>query len=217
MLADAERRAFDARFARLWGINPQNVIPPASRHAVSIEGVGKGGVLRFNGELYVVEGMATYVETDSQYKAKTNGDVVTELVLFSLKNGVTRYLEWVKDDGVEISFTERKLTRAEIGNRLQYDDGESVDLDDMDEVIEKEEDIVFMGTTYPYDDDWASRYESSDGRKGCVYFYEFGDPNVGWLTVEAWSENGREEGGWEYEAFLSHDVPPTLIEVISNG
>ncbi len=216
MLEQAERSRFDARFSALWSIKPETVIPAQNRHAASLDEVGIGGVVRIAGNAYVVTKTATCTETDDTFK-KNKSYVVTELTLFSLRTGETRYLEWAVDDEFEISFTERKLTKAEVGQRLRYDDGEVVDLDDMDEIVEKEWEVVFAGTTYDYDDDWAARYKASDGRTGFVYFYEFGDSSTGWLTVEAWSDDGKEGGAWEYEVYLSHDLPASSIEIISKG
>jgi hypothetical protein len=216
MLEQAERSRFDARFAALWQIKPEAVIPNHDRHAASLAEVGVGGVVRIAGNVYVVTKTATYTETDDKYKKRLDY-VVTELVLFSLKTGETRYIEWAIDDELEISFTERKLTKAEIGQRLKYDDGEVVDLDDMDEVVDKEWEVVFAGTTYDYDDDWPARYAASDGRTGFVYFYEFGDSTKGWLTLEAWSNDGKEGGTWEYEVYLSHDLSASAVEIISKG
>lgn len=216
MLEQHERTRFDARFATLWAIDPETVIAANQRHAASLAEVRKGGVVRISGNAYVVTKTATCTETDDKFK-KDQSYVVTELTLFSLRTGETRYLEWAVDDEFEISFTERKLTKAEIGQRLKYDDGEVVDLDDMDEIVEKEWEVVFAGTTYDYDDDWPARYAASDGRTGFVYFYEFGDSARGWLTVEAWSEDGKEGGAWEYEVYLSHDLLPSSVEIISKG
>lgn len=216
MLDQTERTGYDARFAALWSVDPVAVIPPSNRHAVSVTAMKPGGMLRIGSEVFVVTKTATTTETDDKFK-KTKDYIVTELVLFSLQTGETRYLEWVVDDGVEITLTERKLSQKEISQRLTYDDGEIVDVDDMDEIVEKKWELVFQGKTYDYDDDWPALYQSSDGRKSMVYSYEFGDAKTGWLTVEAWSADGKESGMWDYEVYLSRDLAPSQIEVIVTG
>jgi hypothetical protein len=45
---------------------------------------------------------------------------------------------------------------------------------------------------------------------------DFGS-NRGWITIEAWSEDGDENGDWDYQAFHSIDVAPSSIEIISLG
>ena len=216
MLDQTERSAFDARFAALWSVDATAVIPQAARHAVSVTEMKSGGMLRIGVEVFVVTKTATNTEMDDKFKKKKDY-VVTELVLFSLQTGETRYLEWVVDDGVEISLTERKLSQKEISQRLTYDDGEVIDIDDIDEIAEKKWEIVFQGKTYDYDDDWPAQYQSSDGRVSMVYFYEFGDAKTGWLTVEAWSSDGKESGAWEYEVYVSRDLSPSQIEVLVTG
>lgn len=213
MLGTAERMAFDARFAVLNAINPHSVIATGSRHAFTLDKVGEGGVLRVAGEVFVVQKTATYTETNDK-GTKDRDYVVTELVLFSLKTGETRYIEWSLDDHLDISFTERKLTKAELNRQLADDEGHPFDVDeDIDECVEQGWSICLNGKEYPYDDDWACRFRSSDGRTHNAYLYEFGSDEVGWLTIEAW-QDGKE---WEYEGYLSRTIPSNAIEIISIG
>lgn len=214
MLSDTERRVFDARFDALFAIDPTKVIKKGNRHGASITEVEKGGVLRFRHDVFVVTDVATCTETDEKYK-KHKDYFSTEFTLYSLKTGETRYLEWEKDDDVEISLTERKLKRAELRSKLTYSNGEPVDLDDMDDVADDGTDLVFEGKVYSYDDDWPARYVSQDGRTGNVYIYEFGDASQQhWLTIEAWQEEG---GGEDFEVFVSSNIKPAEIEIISLG
>jgi hypothetical protein len=213
MLGTAERMAFDARFAVLNAVDPQLVIAKSERHAFTLDKVGEGGVLRIAGEVFVVQKTATYAETNEK-GTKERGFVSTELVLFSLKTGETRYLEWSLDDHLDISFTERKLSKVELNSHLRDDEGASFDVDeDIDECADNEWSLRFNGKEYPYDDDWTCRFSSSDGRQHVAHLYEFGSDEVGWLTIEAW-QDGK---GWEYEGYLSHSIPSNAIEVISTG
>lgn len=200
-------------------IDPVSVIHPNERHAKSIKDVGMGGVIRLDGEVFVVRATSTLTQTKDDYKAlpKNKAYVATEFTLFSLKTGEVRYIEWGIDDELEISFTEAKISRADLRNRLKYDDGEVVDVDDVDEIIEEEEDLVFNGRTYHYSDDWPAKFKSSDGRAFYAYLYEFEDANGHQLTIEGWSNDGDEDGEWEYEVFLSRPVDPLSVEIISLG
>ncbi len=213
MLSTTERASFDARFATLFAIDPTSIIKIDDRHATTIDKVGVGGVIRLGGEVFVVQKTATYVEIDE--KTDKDGDyTVTELVLLSLKTGETRYLEWSIDDEIEISFTERKLSTAELNRELRDDEGNAFDVDeDIDECANNGWGIRLNGRTYHYDDDYSVRYAASDGRSGKVTMYEFGDDSVGWLTIEAWKGNS----GWEYEGYLSKTISNNAIEVLSVG
>ena len=213
MLSTTERMSFDARFATLFAIDPKQIILAGQRHAFTIDKVGKGGVIRLGGEVFVVQKTANYVEVDE--KTGKDGDyTVTELVLLSLKTGETRYLEWTIDDEIEISFTERKLSTAELNRELRDDEGNAFDVDeDIDECADNGWGIRFGRQTYDYDDDYSVRYTASDGRSGKATMYEFGDDSVGWLTIEAWEGNS----GWEYEGYLSKTIPSNAIEVLSTG
>lgn len=214
-MGSSERRTFDARFALLGSIDPATVIAINDRHAHSIEGVGIGGVLRIGGEEFVVEKTAVVTETTDKYKKKKGAYVSTELVMRSLKTGELRYIDWAIDDEIEISFTARKLEADEMNRRLHDDEGQPFDIDeDIDEACERKWPIMFDRKTYPFDDWWSFIYESSDGRqeRGCMY--EFGSKSKGWLTIEGWKDA---EGKWDYEGYLSDDIVPGSIEVISTG
>jgi hypothetical protein len=214
MLKETERRAFDARFAALWMINMASVIEKSDRHAASIMDVKKGGVLRISGEAFVVTGVATYTETNKQY-TKDEDYVSTEFTLFSLKTGATRYLEWSKDDVLEVSLTERKLKKAELEQSLTDEDGESFDFSDLKQIVDDEEDLAFDNNFYSYDDDWPARFVSDDGRTANLHIYEFSDPTESvWLTIEAWEDTG---GTKDFEVFISSDIISSDVEVISLG
>lgn len=208
-----ERSGFDKRLAAIRTVKPQAVIPADNRYQYDLSHVGIGGVLKINGEVFVVKSTATYTETNDKH-TKDKDYVATELVLFSLRTGETRYIEWEIDDELEISFTERKLSTIEVRNRLRDDEGEAFDIDeDIDECVEEGWPVMFDGVEYPYDDDWACRYNSSDGRSFNAYIYEFGSEDVGWLTVEGWEDGDN----WDYEVYLSRNISPSEIEVISLG
>lgn len=215
MLSTTERMAFDARFAALAAVDQHSVIAEGDRHAHSIKDVGAGGVIRVSGETFVVKSTATYTETNDSYKKPKKGAYqVTELVLFSLKTGNTRYIEWVVDDELEVSFTDRKLSTSEMNRYLQDDEGQPFDIDeDIDEACENKWAVMFKSKTYDFDSWWSFIYQASDGRseKGCMY--EFGSKELGWLTVEGWDDKGK----WDYEGYLSADISPSIVEVIVVG
>jgi hypothetical protein len=208
MLTASEKQRFDLRLAEIRRI--EHITPQGRRPQYSIKDVGIGGVIRFEKKTYRVTGTSVYRETDDKFR-RDKQYLVTELTLFCLETGETNYIEWAVDDTLEISFTKRELHAKD----LRYDNGEPVSLDDIDEMAEEEEILVFDNVTFNYDDDWSAKWLSSDGRKSCVFFVEFGSAASGWITVESWSDDGEEDGDWEYQAFYSVDVAPTAIEVIS--
>lgn len=209
MLSTTELARFDARFGTLFAIDPLSIIKMNERHTATIDKVGVGGVIRIGGETFVVQKTATYVETNEK-GTKDLDYAVTELVLLSLKTGETRYIEWSVDDEIEISFTERKLSTAELNRELRDLDGGTVDID---EEIDAIDGFRLGGQNYEYDDDYPCRYAASDGRSGQATMYEYGSDKIDWLTIEAW-QNGDE---WEYEGYLSKTISSNAIEVISVG
>ncbi len=211
-MTSADRRRFDACFAAVRSIAPGAIIERAERHAFDITAVKKGGVITLDGVHYLVKDVTLYFETDDNF-AKELGYKVTELTLFDLKTGATRYLEWEIDDEVEVSFTTKKFTPAELGNAITYADGEVTDVSDVEDIFAQKWAITFNGTTYrPIpDEDWAARFEASDGRKHNAFLYEFAGEDGSYLTIEEWQDGQK----WEYEVYASKSVDPSDIEVIS--
>jgi hypothetical protein len=211
MLDTGERQRFDLRLAEIRKINAASIISSGNRAPYSIKDVGIGGILRFENKTYRIVATSVYRETDDRFQREKQF-ITTELTLFCLETGGTHYIEWSIDDVLEICFTTRELSAKE----LCYDNHEKVSLDDIDEMAEEEEILLLDGATYSYDDDWSAKWRSSDGRSSCVFMVDFGS-NRGWITIEAWSEDGDENGDWDYQAFHSIDVAPSSIEIISLG
>lgn len=171
-------------------------IPSRDRYRHGIEDLGVGSYLRCGGQLYQVVSIAEYREKRDSW---------WELECFSLTSGETRYIEWEKDDEIEISVNGPELSLSDLG----------VTPDRVEEMSEREEGrITFEGRTYLYDDDYGASYHrdaSSPGEK--VYFYDFETKDEKHcLTVEEW---GDESDGYEYVAFASEYVEPDAIEVVA--
>jgi hypothetical protein len=213
MLQSTERASFDARFNTLWGIDASSILPQRDRASHDITNVKAGGVIKIGGEVFVVTSTATYTETNDKY-TKDKGYVSTELVLYSLKSGKTHYLDWDVDDEISVSFTELKLSSSDMNHRLRDDEGQPFDINkDVDEACERKWPVMFDRKNYDFDDWWAFRFDSSDGRSEVGYMYEFGSKQTGWLTIEGWKDGKK----WEYEGYFSRDLPPASIEVLSVG
>ncbi len=210
----AEKQNFARRLSEIRKI--EKIIPSEKRAEHDIRDIAVGGVLSLYGKTYRVLAVATYTETDDLY-AKEKSYVATEYTLFCLETGETHYIEWGVDDEVEISFTQKKLSRSAVHRNLAYDDGEIVDVDDMDEIFQKGWDVIYDGTTFSPEDDWPARYVSDDGRSLYVYFYEFESARGEQLTVEAWSDEPDDDGKWEYEIYLSSDVSTNSVQILSLG
>ncbi len=211
-----ERQTFDARIAQTRKIDPAAVIANSKRAEHDIRQIKVGGVFSYEGKTYFVTDTARYQETNDRF-TKTKDFVATELVCFCLETGETRFFEWGVDDELEVSFTERKIPQAEIGNSLCYEDGEVVDLDDIDDIARKGTKLLFKGKSYGFNHDWSCRYTSPTGSQSCIFLAEFGELKSGLFTIEAWSDDGDEEGHWDYDVYLSVNVNPRAIEIISLG
>jgi len=173
-------------------------IAPRDRYRHGIEDVRAGAYLRVAGEIHRVESVSEYRDKSSRWH---------ELELLGLECGESRYVEWEKDDEIEISVNGPELSLADVG----------VSADDVEEMSEEEEgQITFEGRTYHYDDDYGATYHrsgSSEGEK--VYFYDFETSDERYcLTIEEW---GDQQQGYEYAAFVSEYLEPDAIEVVSLG
>lgn len=213
---NAEERALlrrlDRQFDAIRAMPPP--IPARDRYRHGIEDVGPGAYIRVDAahgpEIHRVESLSEYREKRWRWY---------ELELLGLASGATVYVEWEKDDDVEISINGPELTLREVG----------VTADQVEAMSEAESGrIHFGGRSYHYDDDYAATYhrDASSGGQGQgrdkvegagggepVYFYDFETRDERHcLTVEEW---GSAADGYEYVAFESETVGPDAVEVVA--
>lgn len=197
----SEQRAALRRLDRQFDAIRAMPEPIASRERYrhGIEEVGTGDYLRVSGELHRVELVSEYREKSSRWH---------ELELFGLESGTPCYVEWEKDDEIEVSVNGPELSLGDIG----------VTADQIEEMSDEETgSISYDGRTYHYDDDYGAVYlrggSSGDGTEEKVYFYDFETRDERYcLAVEEW---GDASTGYEYVAFVSEYVEPETIEVVA--
>ena len=171
-------------------------IAPRDRYRHGIEDVRAGAYLRVAGEIHRVESVSEYRDKSSRWH---------ELELLGLERGESRYVEWEKDDEIEISVNGRELSLREIG----------VTAEQVEEMSEEEEgSISFDGRTYHYDDDYgATFHRDGEGEGEAVHFYDFETRDERFcLAVEEW---GSASKGYEYSAFVAEYVGPDAVEVVA--
>ena len=133
----------------------------------------------------------------------------TELTCLCLETGHLGHFEWEFDDELEVSIT---LERTSF-KHLKDDEGKPVDEDDLDQIAEDKDAIVYAGQKFWYEDDWAALYLRND-KEEKVYMYEFENEGGSLsLTIEEWIGSGRDE----YKIYLSKSVEPDQITIMSKG
>ena len=171
-------------------------IPARERYRHTIEDVVVGAYLRVGREIHRIESANLYREKGSQW---------TELELLGLESGETVWVEWEKDDEVEVSVSGRELSLSDLG----------VSSDQVEEMSEAESGrISFEGKSFHYDDDYGAQFHRDGGDASePVYFYDFETPDERFcLSVEEW---GSAADGYEYVAFVSEYIEPDTIEIVA--
>jgi hypothetical protein len=173
-------------------------IASTERYRHGIEQVGNGAYIRLKGRVYRVQEVSEYREKRSRWYG---------LELFGIGNGEVRYLEWEKDDKVEVSFSDPPHSLRDIGKTS----------DEIEAMSEEERGrIDFGGHSYYYDDDYGATYHRGgreDSEKLYLYEFETEDGRYG-LTVEEWGDDGD---GFEYEVYTSESIDPDEIEILVVG
>lgn len=191
------------------------VVPEGERYTRSIEDVQNGGAIQIDGVVYVVTDIATYREKKNRKKnAKFTGHITYELTLRSLSTGETVFLEWSRDDGIEVSLTIAAVDFSD----LTDEEGEEIDESDLPQ-IEDDQDSIYYTTSedgalvtdeYEYDDDWPARYEHPDGRSMLLIIWEFCGPSGRCISIEGWEDGS-------FELHLSRSINPDDIVVLAIG
>ncbi len=173
-------------------------IASADRYRHGIENIGSGGYLCLKGQVYRVEELSHYREKKSRWY---------ELEIFSVHSGETRFLEWERDDEVEVAFNDPPVSLRQLGKTS----------DEIEAMSEAEKgQIDFAGRSYHYDDDYGATYHRAGGEQGeKVYFYDFETSDERYcLTIEEW---GDESEGYSYDVYPSEYIEPDEIEVLVVG
>ncbi|HEX7049796.1 MAG TPA: DUF4178 domain-containing protein [Longimicrobiales bacterium] len=207
-LSAAERRVLDAQFAAIRQLDVGRLIAPAERWRHTIKDLGPGAYFRLDNRTYRVEESNSYRETSEDHTRVYEDEAWTELRIFCLESGETRYLEWEEDDAVEASITVRALEFRDVRD----DAGAAVDEDDLDTIVEEEDSLFLDGREFVYDDDYAAVFERA-GKSEFAYFYDFVSADGDWLTIEEWTDPAQ-PGREEYTLWLSRSVAPDAIEVL---
>ena len=194
LLQPAERARFDQQFAYVRQMLAP--IPPPDRYRASIEDVGIGGFIRFEGNSYRVTGMNTYEREGVQWP---------ELILYRLNDGATQYLEWEKEDEVSVYVSRETLSFKRVGLRGK---------EHLWEISEAESGKVeYRGTTFRFHEDSMVTFFRDGGGRGKhfhQYLFARQDRKM-FVGVEEW---GSDAEGYEHNVILSEYLAPRAIEVL---
>jgi hypothetical protein len=128
-----------------------------------------------------------------------------ELVCFCINTGELVYLEWEKDDTLEVCLT----TEADIPlHRLELTASR------IDKVVDNEGSVSHQGKVYHYEDDSKVKFFSDNQGKGSkVWMVEFeASDEKHFLSLERWKQ---EDGTKDWEAHLSVFVDPREVSLIA--
>jgi hypothetical protein len=126
-----------------------------------------------------------------------------------METGAVGHFEWEIDDELEVCITLDQIKFK----RLTDEEGQPIDEDDLDQIVEDEDTIVYAGETFDYDDDWAAVYRRN-GKEEKVYMYEFVNNRSSlFITIEEWQDGDKEE----YRIYISKPVNPLELLLISKG
>lgn len=199
-----ERRRFDACFSAVRSM--PKPIPAADRYRHTVEHLEVGGFVRYDGRVYQVQGKHLYREGAGNRAWRWN-----ELELFCLQTGEIVYAEYERDDALEVSVTTKMGLSF---HDLKDDEGGAIDEDDLEDITRDEEDVVYHGTVYAYEDDCdATFYRHGITNRGGekVWIIDFKSRDGSLLSIEEWNPDAESP---EYDLSLSKEVSPDAFDVL---
>jgi len=198
------------RLAAIRGLEP---VSPNQQKKLDITHLKKGGYLELEGETWMVKKVYYYLDVKwSDFSKRKKDYWVCELEIFSLNTGKTSYLEWEKDDDIEIYLTTDLVKLRDIKFN-----GRAIKHEDLVEIAEEEEgDLTVMNTEYAYSDDdtWAALFmkDKNEAHGIPMRTYEFESDSGLSLSIETWHEDEDERP--DREAFLSQPVGKKKISIL---
>jgi hypothetical protein len=206
------RKQLANRKTAIRGLTP---LPEAERFNYDLTQLKSNAYLQFNQKVYLVEGISRYQEHNWKLtKAKKFQSY--ELDLFCLNNADRINIEWEKDDRIEAFITTDEVKLSSLSDEENI----TIGSEDLDQIVDDEDSVFLNGKEFEYDDDWAAKYYRDNESEGIsVRFYEFVASDGTCLTIEEWLDGAPTESDtdFEYEVFLSQELDPETIEVLSPG
>ena len=208
MISVSEQKSFDQRFSLIRTMAPDNVLSQEEQTRLTIMDAGVGGCFTCFGCTYFIQEVNTYQEASEDY-SKLKDYFVTELTCLCLETGAVGHFEWEIDDELAVCIT---LEQTKF-KRLTDDEGQPIDEDDLDQIVDDKDSIVYAGESFDYEDDWAAVYRRN-GKEEQVYMYEFVNSRSSLsITIEEWQDEDKEE----YRIYISKPVNPAELTLITRG
>ena len=206
MINTADKKSFDKRFALIRKLDKSRLTDEEEQLNLTIMDAEEGTFFTCFGDTYYVMEVNQYQETTDDFKI-IKDFFVTELTCLCLETGHTGHFEWEYDDELEVSIT---LDQTNF-KRITDSEGQAVDEDDLDQIVDDEDCIVYAGETFLYDDDWAALYKKQSGTSEEVYMYEFKNESATLsITIEEWAGSAKEE----YRIYISKSVRPEELTIV---
>jgi hypothetical protein len=209
MLDPETLKSFEERFNAIRSLNQENIVPKKRQNTLTIMDIKEGGFFILKDKTYFVKQACPYQEASEDF-AKELDYTLYELNCLCLENGNNVNFEWEFDDDLEVSITTQRLTFKDLSD----EEDQSVDAEDIDQIVDDEDLVIFNKEKFWYEDDWPAFY-ACRGKKEAVYIYEFENENhTKFLTIEEWGPDKKKQ---EYQLFLSEPVNPKAITILSRG
>jgi hypothetical protein len=206
MINTADKKSFDKRFALIRKLDKPMLTNQQEQLDLTIMDAGVGTFFTCFSDTYYVTQVSQYQETTDDFKTPKDF-FVTELACLCLETGHTGHFEWEYDDTLEVSIT---LDQTSF-KRITDEEGQAVDQDDLDQIVDDEDTIVYAGEKFFYDDDWAALYKKPSGKSEAVYMYEFkNDSSTLSITIEEWTGSAKDE----YRIYIAKSVRPDEITIL---
>ncbi|MBA3012430.1 MAG: DUF4178 domain-containing protein [Proteobacteria bacterium] len=208
MIDTAVKKSFEQRFSLVRSLDKKRLIPEADQTSMTLMDAAVGCFFTCFGDTYYVQEINRYQEMSEDF-ARPQDYFITELTCMCLETGHTGHFEWEFDDELEVSITLEQTSFKYIKD----EEGQAVDEDDLDQIADDKDAIVYAGQKFWYEDDWAAVYQRN-GKEEKVYMYEFENEGSSlFLTIEEWTGSGRDE----HKIYLSKSIAPGEITIMSKG
>ncbi len=207
MLDPASSKSFQERFDAIRSLNPDNIVDKKEKNSLTIMDINEHAFFTFNNKTFFVKKICPYKEASEDFSKKLDY-TVTELNCLCLETGDNVNFEWEYDDELEISFSTQRLSFKNLTDEA----GEAIDSDDLDQIVDDSDLVMFEKEKFWYEDDWPAFYICKE-KEEAVYMYEFENSNhTKFITIEEWGTNLKRQ---EYQLFLSKPANPKDITVLT--
>lgn len=208
MIDTALKNSFDQRFSLIRSLDPSHLASESEQASLTLMDAGPGSFFTWLEDTYYVNEENIYRKTDENFSSRLDC-FATELNCINLETGASGHFELKYGDELKIS-----IILDQIGfKRITNDQGQEIDGDDMDQIAENNDCLVYAGEKFCFEADRAAFYQAGDKEEKIILYKFKNESETMGITIK--ESTGPDEK--EYKIYISKFLEPDQLSILTKS